>query len=314
MIQMAAQRNWKARFKKRVLLRWQLYLFILLPLVHLAIFSYVPMVGAQIAFRRYNFIDGIWNSPWVGFDQFQRFFSLPIFSQILYNTLFVSIYGLIVGFTLPIILALMLNAFPFMKLKKTFQTVSYIPHFISVAVVIGMMQQLFSPRIGGVGNIYYALSGELMPNFFARASAFPHLFVWSTVWQGIGFGSIIYLAALSSIDPGLHEAAQIDGASRFKRVLHIDFPGIKPTVVIMLILAFGAIMNVGFERAFLLQTPLNLSRSEVIATYVFKVGMVFGIGDFSFATAIGLFNSVVNFIMLLTVNMIAGRISEYRLL
>ena len=311
---MAANTSWKVRFKKSILPRWQLYLFILPPLIHLIIFSYIPMLGAQIAFRRYNLVDGIWNSPWVGMDQFTRLFSLPIFTQILYNTLYVSIYGLIVGFTLPVILALMLNAFPFLKMKKTFQTVSYIPHFISVAVVIGMMQQLFSPRVGGIGNIYYAITGNLMPNFFASSDAFPHLFVWSTVWQGIGFSSIIYIAALSSIDPGLHEAAEIDGASRFKRVLHIDFPGIKPTVVIMLILAFGAIMNVGFERAFLLQTPLNLSRSEVIATYVFKVGLVFGVGDFSFATAIGLFNSVVNFIMLLSVNFIAGKIGEQRLL
>lgn len=311
---MSITKSKKAQFRKKVLQRWQLYLFILIPLIHLVIFAYIPMVGAQIAFRRFNFTDGVWDSPWVGFANFRRFFDLPIFGQILYNTLYVSIYGLIVGFTLPIMLALMINAFPFMKMKKTFQTVSYIPHFISVAVVIGMMQQLLSPRVGGVGNIYYAITGNLMPNVFARASSFPHLFVWSTVWQGIGFGSIIYLAALSSIDPGLHEAAEIDGASRFKRILHIDFPGIKPTVVIMLILAFGQIMNVGFERAFLLQTPLNLSRSEVIATYVFKVGMVFGLGDFSFAAAIGLFNSFVNFIMLLSVNFIAGKIGQQKLL
>ena len=307
-------KNRKARFKRRVLQRWQLYLFILLPVVHLIIFSYVPMVGAQIAFRRFNIRDGMWGSPWVGFANFTRFFNMPIFSQVLRNTLTVSIYGLIIGFTLPIMLALMINAFPFLRMKKTFQTVSYIPHFISVAVVIGMMQQLLSPRVGGIGNIYYAITGNLLPNVFARASTFPHLFVWSAAWQGIGFGSIIYLAALSSIDPGLHEAAEIDGASRFKRVMHVDFPGIKPTIVIMLILAFGSIMNVGFERAFLLQTPLNMSRSEVIATYVFRVGMVFGLGDFSFAAAIGLFNSVINFVMLLSVNFIASKIGEHRLL
>ena len=306
--------NWKTRFKKNVLSRWQLYLFLVIPIAHLVIFSYIPMLGAQIAFRRFNFVDGIWHSPWVGFDQFRRLIDLPIFGQILYNTLFVSIYGMIVGFTLPIILALMLNAFPFMKLKKTFQTVSYIPHFISVAVVVGMMMQLFSPRIGGIGNLYYMMFGSLMPNLFASANAFPHLFVWSTVWQGLGWSSIIYIAALSSIDPEQHEAAQIDGASRFKRVLHIDLPGIKPTIVILLILSFGSIMNVGFERAFLMQTPLNISRSEVIATYVYKVGMVFGVGDFSFATAIGLFNSGINFIMLLIVNFIAGKIGEQRLL
>jgi len=308
-----AKGNWKVKFKKNVLPRWQLYLFLLIPIIHVLIFAYWPMIGAQIAFRRYDLILGIWNSPWVGWDNFIRFFNMPLFGQILYNTVFLSVYGLIVGFPLPILLALMLNAFPFLKLKKTFQTVSYMPHFISIAVVVGMMMQLFSPRVGGIGNIYFMLTGELMPNLFGRADNFPHLFVWSTIWQGIGWSSIIYIAPLSSVDPELHEAAQIDGASRFKRVLHIDFPSIRPTVVIMLILACGAIMNVGFERAFLMQNPLNLSRSEVIATYVYKVGLVMGVGDFSFATAIGLFNSVINFTMLLIVNFIAGRFGESRL-
>ena len=305
--------TWQLKFKKHVLPRWQLYLFLLLPIIHLLIFSYYPMLGAQIAFRRYDLILGMWDSPWVGLDQFRRFFSMPNFGQILYNTIFLSVYGLIVGFPLPILLALMLNAFPFLRIKKYFQTLSYMPHFISIAVVVGMMMQLFSPRVGGIGNIYFMITGDLMPNLFARADNFPHLFVWSTIWQGIGFSSIIYIAALSSVDPELHEAAQIDGASRFKRVLYIDFPSIRPTVVIMLILAIGGIMNVGFERAFLMQNPLNLSRSEVIATYVYKVGLVLGVGDFSFATAIGLFNSAINFTMLIIVNFIAGRIGESRL-
>ena len=309
-----AERNtWQSKFRKHILPRWQLYLFLLLPITHLLIFSYYPMIGAQIAFRRYDLILGMWDSPWVGLDQFRRFFSMPNFWQILYNTIFLSVYGLIVGFPLPILLALMLNAFPFLRIKKYFQTLSYMPHFISIAVVVGMMMQLFSPRVGGIGNIYFMITGNLMPNLFARADNFPHLFVWSTIWQGIGFSSIIYIAALSSVDPELHEAAQIDGASRFKRVLYIDFPCIRPTVVIMLILAIGGIMNVGFERAFLMQNPLNLSRSEVIATYVYKVGLVLGVGDFSFATAIGLFNSAINFTMLIIVNFVAGRIGESRL-
>ena len=302
-----------SRFKKNYISRWQLYLFLLLPVIHVLIFSYYPMVGAQIAFRRFDLMLGMWNSPWVGFDQFRRFFSIPAFRQILTNTIVLAVYGLVAGFPLPILLALMLNAFPFLKWKKTFQTVSYMPHFISVAVVVGMMMQLFSPRVGGVGNIYYMITGNLMPNLFARAANFRHLFVWSQIWQGVGWSSIIYIAALSSVDPELHEAAQIDGASRFKRVLHIDYPSIVPTIVIMLILAFGSIMNVGFERAFLMQNPLNLSRSEVIATYVYKVGMVIGVGDFSFATAIGLFNSIINFTMLTLVNLLAGRISGSRL-
>jgi len=293
--------------------KWQLYLFLLIPVVHVLIFAYYPMLGAQIAFRRYDLLAGIWYSPWVGWANFERLFNLPIFTQILSNTLLLAFYSLIAGFPLPIILALLLNAFPFLRLKKTFQTVSYMPHFISIAVVVGMTMQLFSPRVGGVGNLYFMLTGELMPNIFASANLFPHIFVWQQVWQTLGWSSIIYIAALSSVDPELHEAAQLDGASRFKRVLHIDYPSILPTVVIMLVLAAGQIMNVSFDRAFLMQNPLNIARSEVISTYVYKVGMVFGIGDFSFATAIGLFNSVINFTLLAFVNVLSGKISGTRL-
>ena len=306
--------NKKSFFKKNVLPRWQLYLLLLFPIMHLLIFSYYPMMGAQIAFRKYDLMLGMWRSPWAGFYQFTRFFNMPSFGQIIQNTIFLSLYGMVVGFPLPVMLALILNAFPFLKIKKTFQTVSYMPHFISVAVVVGMMMQILSPRVGGVGNIYYLITGDLMPNLFGRAANFRHLFVWSTVWQGMGWSSIIYIAALSSVDPEMHEAAQIDGASRFKRVMHIDLPCLMPTITIMLILACGAIMNVGFERAFLMQNNLNLSRSEVIATYVYKVGLVMGTGDFSFATAIGLFNSVINFVMLLTVNFIAKKVGDYSLM
>ena len=300
-------------FKKSILSKWQLYLFLLIPVVHVFIFQYIPMAGAQIAFRRYDFLLGIWGSPWVGLANFQRLFNLPIFMQIFRNTIVLSVYSLFAGFPLPIILALMLNAFPLLRVKKIFQTVSYMPHFISTAVIVGMTMQLFSPRVGGIGNMFTMITGRLMPNIFASASNFPHIFVWQGVWMTLGWGSIIYIAALSSVDPELHEAAQLDGASRFQRVLHIDYPSILPTVVIMMILSSGSIMNVGFERVFMMQNPLNLMRSEVISTYVFKVGMVFGIGDFSFATAIGLFNSVINFTVLIIVNLLAGKISGTRL-
>jgi len=302
----------QSKFRKNYLSKWQLYLFLLLPIIHVLVFAYYPMIGAQIAFRRFDMVS-IWNSPWVGWANFERFFNMPQFWQIFQNTVTLAIYTLIVSFPLPIILALVLNAFPFMKFRKSFQTVSYMPHFISIAVVVGMMQQLFSPRVGGIGNLYFAITGELMPNLFAVASNFPHLFVWQHVWQTIGWGSIIYVAALSSVDPELHEAAQLDGASRFKRVLHIDYPCILPTIVIMLILAAGSIMNVSFDRAFLMQNPLNLVRSEIISTYVFRVSMVMGVGDFSFATAIGLFNSVINFTLLTCVNLLAGKVSGQRL-
>ena len=289
-------------------------MFLLIPVIHLLIFSYYPIMGAQIAFRRFSPGGGIWGSEWVGLMHFQRFVGMPIFWQILRNTVFLSVYGLFAGFPLPILLALIVNSFPFIKCKKVFQTLSYMPHFISVAVVVGMMMVLLNPRIGVIGNLYFMITGERMTNVFNSASNFPHLFVWSQVWQSIGWSSIIYIAALSSVDPELHEAAQLDGASRLKRVLHIDLPCIRPTIVIMLILAFGSIMNVGFERAFLMQNPLNMHRSEVIATYVFRVGIVMGIGNFSFAAAIGLFNSSINFIMLLFVNFIAKKLGETRLI
>ena len=190
------------------------------------------------------------------------------------------------------------------------QTVSYIPHFISTVVVVGMLMQIFNPRTGAVGNIYSLFTGGIMKDIFASPSAFPHLYVWSGIWQGIGWSSIIYIAALSSVDTELHEAAQIDGASRFRRVLHIDLPSILPTATIMLILSAGRVMSVGFEKVFLMQNSLNIGASEVISTYVYKVGMVIGTGDYSFATAIGLFNSVINFCLLVLVNFISRKLSE----
>ena len=207
-------------------------------------------------------------------------------------------------------MALLLNSFPGVRFKKVVQTVSYIPHFISTVVVVGMLMQIFNPRTGAVGNIYSLFTGGIMKDIFASPSAFPHLYVWSGIWQGIGWSSIIYIAALSSVDTELHEAAQIDGASRFRRVLHIDLPSILPTATIMLILSAGRVMSVGFEKVFLMQNSLNIGASEVISTYVYKVGMVIGTGDYSFATAIGLFNSVINFCLLVLVNFISRKLSE----
>ncbi len=307
---LTAKKSWGQRFRRDYLSHWQLYLFLLLPIIYLILFDYIPMAGAQIAFRDFNPQDGIWGSPWVGWKNFERFFNSYQFWDILFNTLFLSIYGLLVSFPLPIILALVLNSFPGVRFKKTVQTVSYIPHFISTVVIVGMLMQLFNPRTGAIGNIYTHLTGNVMKDLFAEPSAFPHLYVWSGIWQSIGWSSIIYIAALSNVDTELHEAAQIDGASRFRRVLHIDLPSILPTTTIMLILSAGKVMSVGFEKVFLMQNSLNISASEVISTYVYKVGMVIGTGDYSFATAIGLFNSVINFILLIIVNFISKKVSE----
>ena len=297
------------RLKKEYLARWQLYAFLILPLAYIIVFAYVPMIGAQIAFRNYDFTKGIWGSDWVGLKNIQRFFKYYNSGQIILNTLTLSLYGLIAGFPLPILLALILNALPLLKYKKLVQTVSYMPHFISVVVMVGMVMQLFNPLSGAVGNLFFYMTGRRMPDIFARAAAFPDIYVWSGIWQGLGWGSIIYIAALSNADPELHEAAEIDGASRFKRVIHIDLPVILPTATIMLILNAGGIMSVGFEKVLLLQNELNKTTSEVISTYVYKVGLGTS-NNFSYGTAIGLFNSIINFTLLVLVNGITRKLSS----
>jgi putative aldouronate transport system permease protein len=301
----------KLSLGKRMLRCWQLYLFLLIPVVWVVIFNYIPMAGVQIAFRKFNFRAGIWNSPWVGFDQFKKFFSSYMLARILPNTILLSFYGLIAGFPLPIIFALCLNALNVRWFKKSVQTITYIPHFISTVVMVGILMRLFNPRTGLYASLSVLFTGSNPSDIFAIASAFRHLYVWSGVWQGLGWGSIIYLAALSGVSIELHDAAQIDGASRFQRVIHVDLPCIVPTITIMLILNSGSIMSVGFEKVFLLQNDLNLINSEVISTYVYKVGLSgSGVSDYSYSTAISLFNSLVNMTMLVVVNWVSKKVSE----
>ena len=286
----------------------ELYLMLALPLLYLIIFSYVPMAGLQIAFKDYTFKGGIWGSEWVGFKHFKKFFSDRNFSTILINTLRVSVYSLAVNTFIPIILALSLNCLKHNKLKKLVQTLTYLPHFISVVVLIGMMTQMLNPIVGVYGNIVQAITGERAVDILGIPSAFPHLYVWSGAWQNAGFNSIIYIAALAGSDQSLHEAAQIDGASRLQRVRYIDIPTIIPTAVILLILNAGKVMTVGFEKVFLLQNSLNASYSEVISTYVYK--QAFGSGsNFSYSTAIGMFNSVINLLMIV-VNKISKKVTD----
>lgn len=304
-------KSYWARFKKDYLSRWQLYLFLLLPITYIIVFAYIPMAGIQIAFKKYDLVKGIWGSPWVGFRNFERFFSAYNFKTILWNTISLAAYGLIVGFPLPILLALVLNSLPSERFKKLAQTVTYMPHFISTVVIVGMLVQIFNPRTGAVGVIAKLLTGSMTNvDLLAKPEAFPHMYVWSGIWQSVGWNSIIYMAALAGVDAELHEAASIDGASRWQRVRYIDLPSILPTATIMLILDFGKIMNIGFEKVYLMQNSLNISRSEVISTYVYKVGMQIAGGDFAFATAIGLFNSVINFALLITVNAITKKMSN----
>lgn len=286
---------------------YQLYIMMLPVVVYLFIFAYIPIYGVQIAFKDYNVGQGILGSPWVGFDNFTRFFRSFQFWNVLKNTLVLSLYGLIAGFPIPILLALMVTQVRREGFKKFVQTVTYAPHFISEVVVVGMLFIFLSPT-SGIVNIRLGKLGVQAVNFLAEPSMYKHLYVWSGVWQGAGWGSIIYIAALSAVSPELYEAARIDGASKFQQIVHIDFPSILPTATILLIMNAGSIMNQGAQKAFLMQTGTTAASQEIIATYVYKVGLIQN--QFSYSSAIGLFNNIINIILLVTVNTVSRRLSE----
>ncbi|TDC18141.1 sugar ABC transporter permease [Kribbella albertanoniae] len=285
---------------------WQLYLLIIVPVAYFVIFKYIPISNAVIAFKDYSPIKGPWGSPWVGFHNFELFFQNPVFWTLVKNTFFLAGYTVLASFPIPIILAIALNEIRVGVFKKTVQLVTYAPYFISTVVVVSMTILVLSPRLGFV-NDAIGLFGVPSIDFLGNPDYFRHIYVWSDVWQTTGYSAVIYLAALSGIDPALHESARIDGASRLQRIRNVDLPGIMPTAVIILILGVGNIMSIGFEKAFLLQNPLNTAQSEIIATYVYKTGLLNA--DFSMATAIGLFNSVINLVLLVVVNFVAKRIT-----
>ena len=269
------------------------------------LFDYVTMYGVQIAFRQFRAIDGIWGSEWVGLAHFVRFINHPNFFNMLRNTLRITLYFLAL-FPIPVIVALMLNEVRQVKFKKTVQMVSYAPHFISTVVIVSMINLFLGRANGLVNNVIYMLGGTRI-DFMSNPDYFAHIFVWSGVWQSTGFSTIIYLAALSSVSPELVEAARIDGASRLQIIRHVNIPAIMPTIIILFILATGGILNLGFERILLMQNPLNMPASDVIAAYVVRRG-VWG-GEFSYTTAIGLFNTTINLIVILVVNRIASKVS-----
>lgn len=283
-----------------------LWIFCLPGLVLTFIFSYIPMYGVQLAFRRFNASAGIWNSPWVGLDYFIRFFESPYFESTIKNTLILSLYSLLISFPVPIILALLLNSFRHARYRKVVQTVTYAPNFISTVVMCGMIILFLSPTVGVINNVISFFGGDPV-NFMAKKEVWRHIYVWSGVWQSMGWNSIIYFAALAGIDPALHEAARCDGATKFQLIKHIDLPSILPTATVLLILNCGSMLSIGFEKAYLLQNDLNLSVSEIISTYVYKVGLVNN--DMSYSTAIGLFNTVINLILLIIVNKSADKLS-----
>ena len=285
---------------------WTLYLLMVVPLIWFVIFKYIPMANAVLAFKSYNVVKGIWGSPWVGWQNFELFFANPVFWTLVKNTFLLSVYTVVASFPLAIVLALALNEIRTGFFKKSVQMVTYAPYFISTVVVVSMTILVLSPRLGIV-NEGLGFFGVPAIDFLGNPDYFRHIYVWSDVWQTTGYSAVIYLAALAGIDPALHEAAKVDGAGRLRRILHVDLPGIMPTAVIILVLAVGNIMAIGFEKAFLLQNPLNLSQSEIIATYVYKTGLLNA--DFSMATAVGLFNSVINLVLLLGVNAAAKRVT-----
>ena len=286
---------------------WQLYIFALIPVIFVIIFSYLPMSGIIIAFKDFSIRKGIFGSPWAGLKYFEQLFDSPIFYTILKNTVILSVYSIAVGFPFPILLALAFNEVGSQKIKKTIQTITFAPYFISTVVVVGILMQIFSYRYG-LANELFKLLGRDPVDFLGSYTFFRPAYVWSGVWQSAGYGSVIYIAALSSIDIALYEAAYLDGANRLQKIWYIDIPGIMPTIIITLILTTGGILNVGFEKVFLMQNPVNYGTSEIIATYVYKSGIQQA--QFSFATAVGLFNSAVNCAILLLVNWIASRIGE----
>jgi len=291
---------------RKMKLHYQLYLLFLPTLAYFVLFQYVPMYGVQIAFKHFAVTKGISGSPWTGFEHFERFFNSFHFWTVIENTVGLSLFGLAVGFPIPIVLALLLNQLSSRRFKRFVQTVTYAPHFVSTVVIVGMLAIFLSPRSGLVNHMIAGFGGE--PIFFlASPEWFKTLHVLSGVWQGAGWGAIIYLAALAGVDPALHEAAVIDGASKLQRVRYIDIPGIMPTIIIVLILQLGTIMSVGFEKTYLMQNSLNLSSSEVISTYVYKTGLLGA--QYSFSAAVGLFDSVVNFMLLVLVNWTARRVT-----
>ena len=286
-----------------------LYLLLMPAVVLLLCFTYKPMYGVLIAFKDYRLADGIlgssWAHPW--YRYFTQFFRSYQFTNTIKNTLIINIYSMIISFPFPIILALAINQMRAKRFKKVFQTITYMPHFISTVVMVGLIMIILSPDTGILSHLS-SLFGVQIPNFMGSAGAFSHIYVWSDVWQHTGWDSIVYLAALSAVDPSLYEAATIDGASNWQKIRYIDIPMLAPTAAILLILRVGGLMGLGFEKVYLMQNDLNLASSEVISTYVYKIGLLSA--QYSYSAAINLFSTVINFILLITVNKISKKVSD----
>ncbi len=298
----AMKKNTKS-LKMRIIENWQMYLLLLIPFVLTLVYKYIPMYGIQIAFRDFKASRGITGSEWVGLEWFRRFFSSPNCMRMIKNTFLLSAYSLLWSFPIPIILSLCINQLRFKKLKRVTQTVLYAPHFISTMVICGMIKIFLSPS-GGLVNLILGTNAD----FLTEAGAFRTIYIASGIWQDAGWGCIIYLATLATVDTSLYEAAKVDGASVLQRILHIDLPALLPMIVLNLIMSAGSLMNVGFEKVWLLQTDLNKATSDIIAVYVYEQGIENA--KYSYSTAVSLFNTVINLILLLVVNKIAKKYSD----
>ncbi|WP_430413674.1 ABC transporter permease [Lederbergia citrea] len=285
---------------------YMLYLFLAPAIILTVVFKYVPMYGAIISFKDFSPMKGIWGSDWIGLEHFTRFLTSPNFGEIFMNTLKLSVYGLILGFPVPIILALMLNQVRRASIKKNIQLILYAPNFISIVIICGMLFIFLSPT--GPINTILSLFIDKPISFMSDSDAFRSIYIISGIWQGAGWASIIYVAALANVDPQLHDAANIDGASLLQRIWHIDLPTLKPMMAVLFILGAGGIMAIGFEKAYLLQTAMNIPTSEIIPTYVYKVGLQ--AGDYAYSSAVGLFNSIINVILLVFVNFVVKKLNE----
>jgi putative aldouronate transport system permease protein len=285
----------------------QLYAMLVIPLVFLIVFHYLPMYGVQIAFRDFKVTKGILGSDWVGLKYIMKLLRTPILLKLIMNTVKVNVYSLLFGFPAPIILALALNYMSSRRYMKCVQTVSFMPHFISAIVIVGIMKQMFNTSYGVVNQVIEAL-GFSKIDFMGLPQYFYQMYVGSGIWQQVGWNAIIYIAALSAVDPSLHESAILDGASKLKRMWYIDLPTIRPTIVILLIMSFGSFFHTGFEKIFVMQTDLNLSVSETLDTYVYKLGIQQA--SYSFAAAVGLFQSLVGFVLLICVNAVCRRLND----
>lgn len=293
--------------KRRIVKSLPYYALMILPMAYLLVFKYYPMYGVQIAFRNFSVRKGILGSPWVGLKYFRTFLSAPSARVVITNTLVISLYTLLASFPIPIILAVCLNEARSPKFGKTVQMVTYMPYFISTVVLVSMIMQ-FTDMTTGIVNHLIKASGGSAINFMGEVKYFRHLFVWTGVWQTTGYSAVVYLAALSGVNTELYDAARVDGANKWQRIRNIDLPSIAPTIITLFLLNTGSILSVGFEKVYLMQNSINVGVSEVISTYVYKIGLQSM--NFSMSTAVGLFNSLINFTMLVLCNRISRRITS----